>query len=200
MQYSTKQVLRHFLKDHIRLLKKSDSAEIHPFLKGFLSHQELIDIIKWLMDDVALRHVDLENSSGEELLEVIYDDVSILEYFMEAWETEAQNRERLTATSVWDTLTQLGHETHYLGSKPLAQWDGYDHANYRSLQRKSGRVKLLWGIYDTTVSQEHIAQVTTPPKRYFDTYQQAEAEKERLLKTQQLPNDALHILQIYQAV
>ncbi len=199
MNYNTKMVLRHFLKDYKRLLRKTQPQDIHPFLKDFLSKQELESIIKWLMDGVALKHVDFENDSKEELLEVVADDVSILEYFFEQWETETLNREALTPTSVWETLVQLSSEVHYLGSKPLAHWDEYDYANYRSLQLKSGRIKKLWGIFNTSVTEQNMHQAT-PPKRFFDTHEQAKAEKQFLIQKENFNTDELHILPVYKAV
>lgn len=199
MNYNTKTVLRHFLKDYKRLLRKVQPQDIHPFLQDFLSKQELESIIKWLMDGVALKHVDFENASKEELLDVVADDVSILEYFFEQWETETLQREALTPTSVWETLVQLSHESHYLGSKPLADWDEYDHANYRSLQLKSGRIKKLWGIFNTSVTEKNIQQAT-PPKRFFDTHEQAKAEKQFLFQKENFHPDELHILPVYKAI
>mgnify|MGYP007033642436 FL=1 len=40
---------------------------------------------------------------------------------------------------VWEVLSQLGHRTHYLASKPIELWDEYDRSNYKSLRRKAGK-------------------------------------------------------------
>lgn len=200
MNYTTKRVLGHFLKDYQRLLRRTQPQDIHPFLQDFLSKQEIESIIKWLMDGVALQHVDWKNSSKQELLEVVADDVSILEYFLEEWNNEILHREVLTPTSVWDTLVQLGMESHYLGSKVLAHWDEYDHANYRALQLKSGRITRLFGIYQTSVQQENVNQATTPPNRLFDSREQAEAEKHYLMLKENFKADELHILEVFKAI
>lgn len=42
---------------------------------------------------------------------------------------------------VWEVLSQLGHHTHYLASKPIELWDEYDRSNYRSLRKKAGKDK-----------------------------------------------------------
>jgi len=42
---------------------------------------------------------------------------------------------------VWEVLSQLGHYTHYLASKPIETWDEYDRSNYKALRRKAGKDK-----------------------------------------------------------
>ncbi len=199
MQYNTKMVLQHFLLQYQKQLEASKTKELHSFLKRFLVKDELIKIIKWLMDDVALQHVALENSSYEELFGVIGDNETILSYFLETWETDSKNKEALTPSAVWDTLVQLSMETHYLGSKPLMDWDEYDHANYRALQLKSGRVKILWGIYDDSVTQDNMTEAT-PPNRFFDTYDQAIASINELVQDKEYKENELHVLQVFQSV
>lgn len=55
---------------------------------------------------------------------------------------ETENDTRTTPQSVREILYQLGLHTHYLGTKPIENWDEYDYSNYRSLLIKSGKIKL----------------------------------------------------------
>lgn len=50
-----------------------------------------------------------------------------------------KQNESIDPNEVWEVLSQLGHYTHYLASKPIEFWDEYDHSNYKSLKRKAGK-------------------------------------------------------------
>lgn len=53
-----------------------------------------------------------------------------------------KQRPTIDPTEVGEVLVQLGHYTHYLGTKDIALWDDYDYSNYRSLQIKAGKIKF----------------------------------------------------------
>jgi len=50
-----------------------------------------------------------------------------------------KQNESIDPNEVWEVLSQLGHHTHYLASKPIKSWDEYDRSNYKSLRRKAGK-------------------------------------------------------------
>ncbi|WP_299223855.1 hypothetical protein [uncultured Psychroserpens sp.] len=53
-----------------------------------------------------------------------------------------ENKESIDPKEVWEVLSQLGHHTHYLATKPITDWDEYDRSNYRSLRIKAGKEKF----------------------------------------------------------
>tara|TARA_R110002051_G_scaffold181774_1_gene251309 strand:- start:82270 stop:82629 length:360 start_codon:yes stop_codon:yes gene_type:complete len=76
-----------------------------------------------------------------------------------------------------------GHqrELHYLASKPVEHWYGYDKANYHSLRLKTNTSKQVYGIFTSDVLAEDVSAVTTKPTHFFDTKKEAEAELEKIL-------------------
>ncbi|WP_452597124.1 hypothetical protein [Pontimicrobium sp. MEBiC01747] len=56
--------------------------------------------------------------------------------------SEDKNDTEVNPINVRETLYQLGLHTHYLNTKPIKNWDEYDHSNFRSLQIKAGKIKF----------------------------------------------------------
>ena len=52
---------------------------------------------------------------------------------------EVKETDHIDSNEVWEVLSQLGHYTHYLASKPTESWDEYDRSNYKALRKKAGK-------------------------------------------------------------
>ena len=159
-------LLGHY-RNHLHLRKHQ---EINLNLHSYFTKSELLDIVSFVLGTVTKEQYDLEAMNCRELLELIHDDKYIVDYVLHCWEQEDMEAIALSQASVLATLEQLGLYTHYLCYKSLDSWNEYDHANYQSLLKKAGKLVGVYGIYDTSVSQEQVARVASIPKRYFDTH------------------------------
>ena len=118
------------------------------------------------------------------------------DHFIETIESHCEVRldERIDPKEVWQVLSQLGLHTHYLASKAIAQWDEYDLSNYRSLMIKAGKLKKVYGVYDTMVSQDDVAMVDKHPNFFFDSKEKAEAVMQELIADGVFSADEVHVL------
>ena len=98
---------------------------------------------------------------------------------------------------VWEVLCQLGHQTHYLATKVIAHWDEYDHSNYRALQIKAGRIKRMYGIYDTDIKQEDVYNVDSPPNTFYPSLEEALSEMQKLINDGTFKEEEVQVLSLY---
>ncbi len=173
MNITTKQIVQHFLSQHLKILANSKVFTRSSFFEDYFLREELIEMIKHTYAGEALKLYDLEKMTQVEMLELL-NDADILDFYMNQWEKEVAHSASHTAQNVHDTLDQLGQQLHYLNFKILADWDTYDCSNFTALLKKAGRLRKVFGIYDLAISQEEVDSVTSPPKRFFDTYALAE--------------------------
>ena len=198
--YVTQQILGYHLSLYQQFIEKRNPPVINDFFKKFLTHFELSKIIHWKMNDLGLTPLDVSSFSEKELWDIIEDDHTILCYYINEWEQYLKNQIHITDTNVWQTLQELQRESHYLATKTVVSWDAYDHSNYRNLLLKAGRIIRIYGIYDKSISQKNITEVTSPPLRYFDSYQDAEKALEELLTYGKHHKETLHILYLYKPI
>lgn len=192
MNIQTQQVLLHFLERYESLLNTNVQDEIHPFFDGFFLKEELIAIIRFTFEANETALQDLETKTPSQLLALISDDVYILIYYLEQLKVTLFKDVVITNEIVWKMLEQLSQHTHYLASKDVAMWDEYDHANYRAMSHKAGRIKRVYGLYDNTISQEDAERVTSLPKRFYDTEEQAK----QALSESKFSEEDTHILHL----
>jgi|GEM_PF-1623913 len=200
MNYTTKQILLHFLHEYESILEERRELKVSPFLKSFLVRDELIAIVKSSTEKVNWEEHDLENLPIEKLWNIIADDRIIISYYLLQWKKEVKQREALLPDAVQDTLMKLSAQTFYLGFKPLEEWDKYDHSNYWSLLLKAGKVRRLYGIYCSHIAQQKVREVTTPPNRFFDTWEQANKHLQAMKKQGKIKEGEAHILDICHAI
>lgn len=194
MKTTTRIVLRHYLSFFESLMELRKVPQITPFFEDFFTRDELITIIKSMFGDIVFEQHDFTDSTKEELLEVISDDVYILKYYLKQWDEDLEAQIALHPVSVWETLNQLGLQTHYLGEKALAYWDTYDKNNYRALQYKAGKIIRVYGIYDISVKKEDVHNVDSPPKRFFEVESQAITFLAEGIEAGMFNEDEVHIL------
>lgn len=193
MKTSTKQVVRMLLEQYRNYLHTRKHQEIHPIFDNFFTLSELKDMADFVLGDLTKAQYDFKLMDYPELLELIHDEKYLVDYILYKWEQEDREAIALSADSVLATLNQLGLHTHYLYYKPLTTWDAYDHVNYQSLLKKAGKLVRVYGIYDTSVTQETLGHATSKPRRYYNTH------KEALEALQQDDTTDAHILKVYVA-
>ena len=88
----------------------------------------------------------------------------------------------------------MGLQTHYLASKSVTDWDEYDFSNYRSLSKRAGKITAIYGIYETDVKEEDVNQVTSQPKRFYETHKKAQEKLEILIAQGKFKKEELHVL------
>ena len=118
------------------------------------------------------------------------------DHFIETIRAHCEVRidQHIDPKEVWEVLSQLGLHTHYLASKTIASWDSYDVSNFRSLMIKAGKLKKMYGIYDTNVSQEDISHVDSHPNFFFDSREKAEAVMREFIADGIFQADDIHVL------
>ncbi len=87
-----------------------------------------------------------------------------------------EKKTELIQADVQFLLAHLNRETHYLHQKPLESWDEYDWSNYKSLERRATTsIKQVFALYSDAVEEKDKYNVDSPPTRFFDTIEEAEA-------------------------
>lgn len=193
MKITTRQVLQRFLVVLLEHLQEQKNDVLDAFFEDFFSEDEIITILKSKFGNNVDGHLKVVRLNKEQLLEYL-SDADVLNYFLNAWNTEIEENKAITPVEVFRTLEQLGLQTHYLASKSVADWDAYDFSNYRSLSGKAGKVYTIYGLYETDVKEEDIEQVDSHPKRFFETYKDAEKELQYLLSQKVCKIDEQHVL------
>ena len=193
MKITTQLVVQHFLKKMLVQLQKQKAEELDAFFEDFFTKEEITEMVKASYGENAKGHLKVVRFNKEQLLEYL-SDTNVLNYFLNAWNTEIEANKSITPIEVFRTLDQLGLQTHYLASKLVTEWDEYDFSNYRSLSGKAGKITTVYGIYDRDVKEEDIEQVTSHPKRFFETYKKAQDELEIIIAQGKFKKEELHVL------
>lgn len=198
MNITTQTVVRHFL---MRLTEGYQAhAGIHPFFEHFFTRKELSEIITYIFSEHEVKEVDLDILTHDELLDIIDDNMSILRFYLHQWEQQLISHELHSNHEVNDTLEQLSHHNHYLRNKMPEDWDKYDRSNFRSLQLKAGKLGKVYGIYDVNVSQDQVENIDTPPKRFYETQEQAAEVMNAMISKNDSQDEYLHVLYLYKAI
>lgn len=198
MQKKTKRrlVVQYFLR---KLQQKMEADKVNTMDAVFLSiytKDELMDIVRWAYAPTVPQWIKFDQMNEEELLEAIGDEFYILSYEIEQGRLDLHQTMKFTPKRVFDTLVQLGLETHYLMQKPIAEWDEYDSANYRALSHKAGNPTPVFGIYDSAVREEDKYFVTTPPPKFFNTEREAIDTLAELIKSGQLKEGEAKVIML----
>ena len=198
MQKKTKRrlVVQYFLR---KLQQRMEADKVNSLDAVWLSiytKDELMDIIRWAYAPTVAQWLIYDQMSEEELLDVISDEFYILSYEIEQARLDLHQTMKVTPKRVFDTLQQLGLETHYLMQKPIAEWDEYDAANYRGLSHKAGNPTPVFGIYDSSVKEEDKYFVTTPPPKFFNTEREAMDTLAEMIKSGQLKEGEAKVMML----
>jgi len=198
MQKKTKRrlVVQHFLRKLKQRMEADRVNMIDAVWLNIYTKDELMDIIRWVYAPTVPEWIKFDQMNEEELLEAIGDDFYILSYEIEQARLDLHQTMKVTPKRVFDTLQQLGMETHYLMQKPIAEWDEYDSANFRALSHKAGNPTPIFGIYDSSVLEEDKYFVTTPPPKFFNTEREATDTFAELIKTGQLKEGEAKVMML----
>ncbi|WP_299111942.1 hypothetical protein [uncultured Winogradskyella sp.] len=157
--------------------------EVNSFvILGLFVHQAKKE--GWTQEEIEAVAKEAKSKDYEHLCQTI-------KYYCEV------KQEQISSEEIWEVLSQLGFHTHYLASKPIDNWDEYDRSNYRSLLIKSGKLKKMYGIYKSNVSQNDVELVTSHPNFYFKKEEEAKAVMQQLIADGLFSPEELHILHRY---
>lgn len=198
MQTKTKRrlVVQYFLRKLHQRMEADKVNQMDTVWLNIYTKDDLMDIIRWVYVPTVPQWLSFDQMSEEELLEAIGDDFYILSYEIEQARLELYETMKVKPKRVYDTLRQLGQETHYLMEKPIAEWDEYDHSNYRSLSRKAGNPVPIFGIYDSSIKEEDKYFVTTPPPEFFTTEEEATQALSKMIKKGQLKEGEAKVMML----
>lgn len=183
------------LKQYIQICEQI-SFEV-PQLTFRFTRKELIEMMKWKYEGPALEAYDLENMTDPELTEAIGDTLEILEYFIDKWQKRIQATPSLSTKETREFFTRHGIESHYLNNKPVDLWDEYDQANFYSLTMKHGKAQKVYAIFMADVNDEELHAVTTQPSYFFDSYEEAKTELEKIQDERGFAPDELKIKSLF---
>lgn len=199
MNINTQQVFKRMFEILKDFLEKSHQNEIHPVFEKYFTRSEIIKMLTFVYGNNVKKHLKVVYLTNEQLLEHL-STLNILTFHLNTWEQEQDKNIALAPVSVWQTLQQLGLQTHYLGQKSLKDWDEYDHNNYKSLQRKAGKTQRVFGMYDTMVKQDDVLLVDKQPLRFYESEKQATEAMDEFCKQGGYSPDEVHILSLYKPI
>ena len=185
-----------FLKSFLEILKAQKVQELSALFENLFSRKELIDILEYLYLD-ELDEYNTEDMKDAELLDLIGDDVSILEYYTHLFEEQITKTPKLSHTEIFEFFERTNNELHYLYSKPIEQWDEYGRSNYYSLLLKSGTTKRVFAIFTSDVDEKDKYVVSTKPSFFFDTQEEAEKELNKILTQEKFKGGDLKIMSLW---
>lgn len=176
-------------------LESHDEDTISSELSCLFTRKELMDIVLWLHSNYD--KTMLSEHTEEELLTLISDDYNILSYVTEKWKDAITATPNISQKSVEAFFSKHGLEAHYLMSKPVEEWDGYDSSNYHQLMFKHGKTRRVYAIFSSDVTDEEKYAVTTKPSYFFDTEEEAEEELQKILSLGQFTEGDLKIMSLW---
>ena len=174
-------------------LENNKTDFVSPVFASILSKEELQSIVQWAYVDQVPEEYSLETMDKQQLLEAIGSDFYILSYFIDQWKKEIE--EKVTHEKVYEVLSQLQLETHYLLSKLLSDWDSYDYANFKALCRKAGTPEPLFAVFESSV-QEKDKYISVPLSKYYATEWEAASKKLLLISEERFEEHQLQILSL----
>lgn len=181
------------LEAHLRF---SQSLPLSKEIKELLLRDDCIDIILWLWPE-RYHTGELEKLDDQKLHEALVTDYNILLYIIYKWEVQLSKSITFSDKEIDDLFTRTHNEMHYLYSKPTKFWDSYDRSNYIALLYKAGFTIQVYGIYDAMVKEEDKYIVDSPPKKFYDTKVEAEAEITRLIEKENYNEGDLVVYPLY---
>ena len=163
-------------------------------LVSMLNHEDVKNTLHWLYKgNISKEFGNIQKMDTGEMLDAIGGESHILSFYIEYWKNKTIDV--VTPIKVYDVLTQLQLETHYLMTKILADWDEYDHSNFRALCIRAGIAETLYGIFDAEVSEEDKYIVTSQAKPYRTRWE-AEAKLAELVSTGRFRENELKIMSL----
>lgn len=185
-----------FLKSLLEILEKQHTQELSPFFETLFSRNQLIEILEYLYLD-GLEVFNIDTLGDSELLDLIGNDVSLLEYYVFKLEESITSTPTMSQEEVSDFFTDIQMENYYLSDKPVSEWDEYDTSNYYSLLLKHGKSKRVFAIFTSDVDDKDKYAVTTKPSFFFDSKEDAELELKKIVTQENFKEGDLKILSLW---
>jgi len=109
-----------------------------------------------------------------------------------------KKKKTIDPKEVNEVLSQLGLYTHYLATKPIDDWDEYDHSNWNALLRKSGRGRLkeTFAII-VALDFKKFEHYCMEPQVFYESFEKAEEQMLHLIKTKQYKKSQLKIQKLW---
>lgn len=181
-----------FLEDLLGHLEDQKGEYDVAHLLSYYTDSELREMVHWNFKETWSKNA-LEVLNRSELTNLIQTDYQVLSWTVHHLEQQLKATPTYSQEEVDAYFKKTQIETHYLASKPVEQWDDYDLANYRSLMVKTGTAKKVYGIFDSSVLSEEAHAVTTQPKYFFDTKEEALEELEKIITEGKFRRDELMV-------
>ena len=181
-----------FLRDLENILITPGNPKVSKELIKHYTDSELRTLIFDLHKDTWSKNA-LGFMQRPELMELIDGDTALLQWTIQDLEKKMTNFSVYSQEEVHHFFERTHNEIHYLASKPVANWDEYDKANYHSLLSKTNSAKRVYGIFNSDVLAEDVYAVTTKPSYFFDTKEEAEAEINNIIREENFSRDELII-------
>jgi len=109
-----------------------------------------------------------------------------------------KKKKNIDPKEVREVLSQLMLHTHYLGTKPIDEWDEYDYSNWNALLSKAGRLRLKEVfVIIVAVDFKKFEHYCTEPQVFYSSYENAKEQMLHLIKTKQYKNSQLKIQKLW---
>jgi len=177
-------------------IRDADAHPISAVVKELLTRDECIDIVLWLSPE-RYHKGELESFDDDKLHSALVTDYNILLYIIHKWQLHLSKSITFSDQEIDALFTRTNNEMHYLYLKPTKFWDGYDRSNYIALLAKAGFTIQVYGIYSSAVKEEDKYIVDSPPKKFYDTKEEAQTEITRLVTHENYSKDDLVLYPLY---
>jgi hypothetical protein len=195
MNLKQRRLIGHFLEMLKKRMEKRVVPKISSIFLNYFTRPELIDMVLWLYSNYDKAF--LSEKSDKELLELIGDDMNVLSYTIERWNESITATPTMSQTEVHKFFNQIQIDPHYLRDKPIGEWDEYDRSNYYSILFKHGKTRRVFAIFTSSVKNQDKYIVTSPPKTFYDTKEEAETELKRCIEEEKFKEGDLKILSLW---
>lgn len=166
-------LIAHFLSALEKQQRITYTESVNPVFLKLLSRDDLLEIIDWRFEIKILRDIDLEKMSIEELLLLIGDNLTILAHTISKWNKRLNTMVTFSQEEVDEFFEQTQNGFHYLRTKPVEEWDGYDRNNYLSMLAKAGVTQRVFALFTSEVAEKDKYIVYSPSGHFYDTEDEA---------------------------
>lgn len=197
MTIRQQRLIAHFLSALEKQLRTTDQDSVNPIFLKVLTRDDLLEIINWRFEDKILRNLDVTKMSNEELLLLIGDNLTILAHTISKWNMRLNAMVTFSQEDVNEFFVQSQNGFHYLRTKPVDVWDGYDRSNYLSLLSRAGVTQRVFALFTSDVEEKDKYDLTSPPTVFYDTQEEAQETMDRLYEEGFNKWDSLQIFPLW---
>lgn len=129
-----------------------------------------------MYDDSIESHINLEQVTSEDLLDIIGDNSYILSYIIDNWNNyfgAAPNQ--FTPEVLKEVLKEMGLKRHFLTTIAISNWEYSNYKEYQLMLKKVGRPSERYAILPEGTSEQN-ASLLADQVILYNTEAQARAE------------------------